>query len=122
MFNIYSTKMTNFYNLSFRAKKKLKHRIEQTLFSNLHFVNFFQKINSSPPKRPIFLKELSIFSCRTFRILAKYRVGIFGALKCRNFWSLCVGQIGAPPINVKMVLEKGHFKPLKVQILKNFVK
>ena len=44
-----------------------------------------------------FLKKQLIFSCRNFRSLVQNSVGIFGALKCRNFSSLCVGQIRAPP-------------------------
>ena len=36
------------------------------------------------------------FQRRTFMSLAQNSVGIFGALKCRNFWSLCVGQIKVP--------------------------
>ena len=32
--------------------------------------------------------------------LEPWNVGVFGALECRNFWSLCVGQIGAPQLSV----------------------
>ena len=70
----------------------------------MYFINFFQFFFYSS-KKANFLKKLWIFSCRTSRSLAQNRVGIFGALKCRNFWSLCVGQIGAPPWHYQKVIQ-----------------
>ena len=61
----------------------------ETLVFLLLFMNILQNFELNPPKRPIFVKKLSIFSCRK-------TWSLYSQKQCWSFWSLCVGNIRAP--------------------------